>query len=68
VRRVKVYIVRDVQRERRFGVATDTRGGDGAGVLVPDVFGDEDEQVFTMRRYWILVISSKAMISRSGRI
>jgi hypothetical protein len=37
-------------------------------VLVPDVFGDEDEQVFTMRRYWILVISSKAMISRSGRI
>ena len=56
VRRVTVYIVRDVQRERRFGVATDTRGGDGAGVPVPDVFGDEDEQVFTMRRYWILVI------------
>ena len=56
VQRVTVYIVRDVQRKRRFGVATDTRGGDGAGVSVPDVFGDEDEQVFTMRRYWILVI------------
>jgi hypothetical protein len=25
-------------------------------VPVPDVFGDEDEQVFTMRRHWILVI------------
>lgn len=56
MRRVTVYIVRDVQRERRFGVATDTRGGDGAGVPVPDVFGDEDEQVFTMRWYWIRVI------------
>ena len=51
MRRVTVYIVRDVQRERRFGVATDTRGGDGAGVPVPDVFGDEDEQVFTLRRF-----------------
>ena len=56
VRRVTVYIVRDVQRERRFGVATDTRGGDGAGVPVPDMFGDEDEQVFTMYWYWMLVI------------
>ena len=43
VRRVAVHIVRDVQRERRFGVATDTRGGDGEGVLVSDVFWDEDE-------------------------